>query len=140
MKRVMLAAAAFGAAIGTPALAVDPPVQTARGDWSQVPRALTRGRDYVNETTIEQIERVARSGACNVPGLHARRLNLAVPFVIKFSARGTLEQVVVRDLDCAPLERIVGRVVMLLAQQGEYRPTGENQEGWYRGEFVVNVS
>ena len=127
-------------ALGLAALMAAPaqgsPVSVAGGDWSNSPAARTAGLHRVSTDVIEQIE-AAAVGECKLPGQSKRHVRLSIPFLIQFSPSGAVEQVVVQRLNCPAIEQAAGGAILTLAQKGEYKPTGENLEHWYRGEFSL---
>jgi len=96
--------------------------------------ARTAGVHRVSNDVIEQIE-TAAVDVCQLPGQSKRHVELSIPFLIQFSPSGEVAQVVVHRLNCPAIEQAAGGAILTLAQKGEYRPTGENIEHWYRGEF-----
>lgn len=135
MKRLLMMSLLL---ISAPAIAAET-IMAASGDWSQVPEIQARGVHRMGGTAIDEIEKLAKSGECAVPGLTRKRIDLTVPFVLEFSPGGDVETVVVRKLGCDRLESIMGGVILQLAKAGEYRPTGENELGWYRSEISFSV-
>jgi hypothetical protein len=73
-----------------------------------------------------------------MPGQSRKRLDMTVPFVVHYAPDGTLNRIVIKRLGCAQAEGIVGGSVLELVQSGEYKSTGANSEGWYRG--VISFS
>ena len=126
---------AFGLSALLAAPAQTAPVSVAGGDWSNIPMARTAGVHRVSTDVIEQIE-AAALGECQIPGQSKRRVKLSVPFIIQFSPSGAVEQVVVQRLNCPAIEQAAGGAILTLAQKGEYQPTGENLERWYRSEIA----
>lgn len=125
---------AFGLSALLVAPAYSTPVSVAGGDWSNIPLARTAGTHRVATEVIEQIE-AAAIGECQLPGQSKRQVKLTIPFIIQFSPSGEVQQVVVQRLNCPTIEQAAGGAILTMAQLGEYRPTGENLEHWYRGEI-----
>ncbi len=125
-------------ALGLSALIAAPaqssPVSVAGGDWSNIPLVHQTGEKRISADAIEKME-VAARGECAGAIQPARRIKMTIPFLIHFSPQGGVEQVVVKRLDCPTIEQVAGSAVLQLAKDGAYRPTGENQERWYRGEI-----
>jgi hypothetical protein len=134
MKRLLLMSLAL---ISAPAAAQT--VLSAEGDWSQVPEIRPQGTHRMGFKTMDEIEALAKSGQCSVPGLTRRRIDLTVPFVVEFNPKGEVQTVVVRKLGCERLESIMGGAILQLAQAGEYRSTGQNQAGWYQSELSFTL-
>lgn len=110
-------------------------VESAVGDWRNIPRIQSGGVHRMSFDWMDKVEALAKSRECSVPGLHPKKIDLKVPFLLNFSPDGALQRVVVRKLGCEQLETLVGGAILQLARAGEYRPTGENQVGWYQSEY-----
>jgi hypothetical protein len=136
MKRIMLGLglflAATGAATGT---ANAQSVEVGEGDWSTVPEIRARGQVRMGSTMVDRLHTLAGLTSCNVQGFKASRIDLTVPFVMQFTPQGAVDRIVLRDLKCPALETALGTVVLQMAKAGEYRPTGQNPERWYRSEL-----
>ena len=113
------------------------PVSVATGDWSNIPIVRQAGTLRISNSVIDKIQSAA-AGECALPGQSEKRVNLTIPFMIHFAPDGAVQQVVVRQLNCPAIEKAAGGALLHLARKGEYRPTGENSERWYRGE--INIS
>lgn len=134
MKRMMLGLGLLIAAGGT---ASAQSLEVAQGDWSEVPAIRAKGEARVTAGLVERLHTLAGESDCKVPGFERRRINLTVPFVIRFTPQGGVERIVLRGMGCPQLESLLGTVVLRMAQAGEFRPTGENQERWYRSELAL---
>ena len=127
---------AFLATISSiPALA-NSPVSVASGDWSNIPFIRQSGSLRLSDAVIDKIE-TAAIGECALPGQSERHVRLTIPFMVQFTPAGAVQQVVVKRLNCPAIEQAAGGALLQLAKDGEYRPTGENSEGWYRGELSI---
>lgn len=130
MKWIVIGALAALAV--TPALAE--PITVAGGNWSDIPPIRERHALRIGNEAIEQLKAAAGQTNCRTVG-DARHLNISVPFLVQFSPHGDVEQVVVQRINCPKVEALLGYSLLYLAKSGEYRPTGENDLGWYRGQF-----
>lgn len=133
-----IAAGVLAAALVTGPLAAQQ-VSVAEGDWSDIPEVLKRGQLRVSTEAVDRIAAVAARGECPVIG-DAQRIRMSVPFLMEFSQNGALQQVVVWKINCPEVESVVGGTLLQMAKSGEYRPTGENQVGWYRGDFQLTAN
>jgi len=111
------------------------PVQTADGDWSKLPRLEQRGYDHLDTKVMARLHEIASQGQCSLPGYSGRRLDLRLSFAAQFDPDGTLRRVVLPKLNCAEAEGIIGGALLEMMEGGDYRPTGKNPDGWYRGNF-----
>ena len=135
MKKLVLLAL-LGAATAAPAATVE----VATGDWSGLPLLKYRGVEHISSIAISNIHEIVRSGQCDLPGQSRRKLDMTVPFAVHYHPNGTLNRVILPKMNCQPVEAIMGRVVLDLVEGGEFRPTGENSEGWYRSEISFSSS
>ena len=126
MKHLVLGLALLGCAAPAGAQAVE----VGRADWDRFPAAQASGRRYLSVETMDAIETLARDGDCRLPGLRPRQVRLDVPFALRFDASGRVERIILNDLGCPDLERLLGQAVQEMALAGEYRPT--RGAGWYR--------
>jgi hypothetical protein len=131
--RNLIAVAAFFA--GSAAYAQ--PVDVGTGDWSTLPEARQRGQIAVGGAVATAIEVMARERKCNVPGMGPRRVDLSVPFTLKFNSPRQVERIVIRDLGCPELETLLGRVVQRLASEGEF--IAGSTPGWYRSVLEMTI-
>lgn len=134
MKLIVIGAVAAIAA--TPIAAQQ--VSVAGGDWNNIPLVISRGQVAAAPRVIDDIATAAVSNRCTNVARDARHVNLSVPFLIEFAGNRDVQQIVVQSIGCPKVEALVGGTLWQMAKEGEYRPTGENQVGWYRGQFEVS--
>ena len=79
----------------------------------------------------------ALTNECSKRQRRNQPIDVDVPFLVEFAPDNSVRRVVVQRLDCPAAEQIIGSAVLRLAKSGEFRPTGENQTGWYRGQFTM---
>jgi hypothetical protein len=136
----LFSAAALAATIAfTAAPAAAQTVEAAGGDWSAVPYIRAQGRMFLGPNTMASLERLAAEGVCPTAGLRRHSIDLDIPFLLRFDARGQIQRIVVRKTGCPQLETIVGGALVLLVRQGEYKPTGDNETGWYRSDLNFSM-
>ena len=114
-------------------------VSSAWGDWREIPPIVKKGDLRVSSETVNRIAASLQKNECPVAGDY-RHVRLAVPFLMEFTPSGQVQQVVVWKLNCPQIEALVGGTLLQMARSGEYRPTGMNQLGWYRGEFKLTAN
>jgi hypothetical protein len=135
MKRLIALALLFGSAAASAAT-----VEIATGDWSGLPELRHRGFENISPRAVARIHEIVATGECSLPGQSKRKLDLTVPFAVQFQPNGTIGRIVIPRMNCAPVESIMGRVLLDLVGSGEYRATGENPEGWYKSEISFSSS
>lgn len=114
-----------------------PTVSTATGDWSNIPLLEARNNSEGLTYVVDTIEAAVQSKECTIPGATRKRVKVEIPFLVQFDRSGAVTEVVVFKLGCPSVETAMGNAVLRLAQKGEYRPTGRNEAGWYRGVFDI---
>ena len=113
-------------------------VETANGDWSKLPALHHRGYDHLSTKMMQKLFEISSEGKCVLPGRSGRmkkELNLSLSFAAQFQPDGTLNRVVLPKLNCPEGEGVIGGAILEMMQGGDYRPTGKNLDGWYRGQF-----
>jgi hypothetical protein len=135
MKLIVVGAAA--AFLTSPLAAQQVSVGT--GDWSNIPPVISRGHVAATPRVVDDIAAAAVRSSCTNVARDVRHVNLSVPFLIRFADKGEVQQIVVQKLGCPKVESLVGGTLLQMAKEGEYRPTGENQVGWYRGQFEIST-
>jgi hypothetical protein len=110
-------------------------VQVADGDWRGLPLMKVSKYQAMAPDVAEQLHKLVSSGQCELQGVSRKRVNMVVPYLVRFSADGSIQEVVLKKLGCPKAEGILARVVLKWAQNGTIGSTGVNTEGWYRSEI-----
>jgi len=132
------AAALLLAAISMPAAAVT--VETAAGDWSNLPKLSQRGYNHLNEKMQAKLFEIAQSNQCPTVALKQGRLDFNITFATQYAPDGTLQRVVLPKLNCAEAESVVGGTLLEMIQAGDYAPTDKSPAGWYRGGLAFSFA
>ena len=114
-------------------------VSVGTGDWSNIPEVISRGHVAATPRVVDDIAAAAVTGSCTSIARDVRHVSLSVPFLIEFSGKGEVQTIIVQKLGCPKVESLVGGTLLQMAKEGEYRPTGANEIGWYRGRFEVST-
>ena len=129
MKYLVTAVLLFAAA---PAAAQT--IETASGDWSNIPVMRQQVGASVDSDAVAAIAEMVDRGECTIPGQRRGNLDMNVPFLVQFKADGSIDRVVVHSLGCARAEGLLAGAVLRLMQRGAFEPAGGRREGWFRGE------
>ena len=105
------------------------------GDWSDLPLMIVHDEKTIPVKTVEKIRNLVVSGECQIPGVSKRKVDMTVPFIVRFNAKGGVENLVVKKVGCAKAESILASLALGLVWSGNFKPTGENRTGWYRSEL-----
>ena len=114
-------------------------VETATGDWSEIPLLKTRGYS-LNDHVVGRIHELVESGACKIEGQSKRKLDMTVPFLVHYSKQGEPDRLVLNKIGCAEAEGVIGGALVVMVNQGNFRSTGLNQTGWYRSQVSFSYS
>lgn len=134
MQLVLLALAAFASVPNSVQ------VDVGRADWSAFPELRRTARDLPMATMVAHVETILREGRCVLAGQSANRFDITVPYLVLLEPNGSTSRVVVADIGCPALETYVGSVVIALAREGDFPPTGERRARWYGSNFNFNLS
>jgi hypothetical protein len=115
-------------------------VETATGDWSNLPKLSQRGYQHLNEKMEAKLFEIAQSGQCPTFGLKQGRLDFSVTFATQYGSDGALQRLVLPKLDCAEAASVVGGALLEMLQAGDYAPTGKSPAGWYQGGLEFTFS
>jgi len=127
------------AAVSMPAAAAVS-VETANGDWSNLPKLTQRGYNHLNEKMQAKLFEIAQSNKCPSFVLRQGRLDFNITFAAQYGADGTLSKLVLPKLDCAEAESVVGGALLEMFSAGDYAPTGKSPAGWYKGGLVFSFA
>ncbi|HEY0028989.1 MAG TPA: hypothetical protein VGC35_14075 [Allosphingosinicella sp.] len=138
MKAMLTALALLGMAVPSGAQTV----RSAEGDWSDMPEIRFDHSISMSMSmeVPEAIQRLVQKGKCSVSGVTKRRVDMDVPFLIRFSPTNAVDEVVVRKLGCERAEAILGAAIIKLAKAGALKPTGQNVTGWYRSSLSFEMN
>lgn len=126
------------AAFAMPAAAVT--VETAAGDWSNLPKLSQHGYAHLNEKMQAKLFEIAQSQRCPSFSLKQGRLDLSLTFATQYAPDGTLQRVVLPQLNCAEAESVVGGTVLEMIQGGDYAADGKSPAGWYKGGLAFSFA
>ena len=136
---LIVIASALLASTSVPAPATSPAVDVGRFDPATFPQAELRERRMPHHAMLSRIEEILRERQCRLQGQSHRIFDIRVPYVVMLEPDGTPTRFVVADIGCQPIEAFVGRVLLELARERDFRPTGANQANWYGNELRFAV-
>jgi hypothetical protein len=116
--------------------AAPPKVEVADGDWSWLPMLQSRGYDHLDPKLMARLWEIAQQRQCKLPGYSGGKLDLRLSFAAQYNPDGSLARVILPRMNCTEAEGIIAGAVLEMMRAGDYRPTGQNPDGWYRGNFA----
>jgi hypothetical protein len=116
---------------------LQPVVQVATGDWSQLPALEHRNDNHLGSNGMARIFQLAAQRKCTIPGYTYRKLDLRVSFAVQYNADGSPARIVVPPLNCPEAESIIASSVLAMVKARDFAPRGPAaDQGWYRGTLV----
>lgn len=114
-------------------------VDVGRADWKAMPPLIKVARNLPMVQMVDRVEDILRSGQCQLSGQSPKRFDITIPYAALVEPDGTSTHVVVQDTGCAPLETLVGTIVLQMAAEGDFKKTGEAKARWYASELNFNL-
>ena len=130
MKRLLALAL-----LAAPVPAASATVEVANGNWSQLPPLEFRGPDHLSTKVMQRLYEITDERQCRIGKRSGKQLDMSLSFAAHFEPDGTLTRVVLPRLECAEAEGVIAGALLQMIAAGDYKPTGKNLEGWYRGSF-----
>jgi hypothetical protein len=130
MKSVFAFFVAAGIATAAPATVQ---VESATGDWKNLPQLTQKGYGHLSEKMQAKLFEIAESKSCPSFVLRQGRLDFRVGFAVQYDAGGALTHLLLPKLDCPEAEGVAGGALLEMLQGGDYNPTGQSSTGWYQG-------
>lgn len=135
MKRLLAVAAL--AVLASPAAAQT--VDVGRANWKALPPLNADHNVLPMETLVTAVEDILKTKQCKLTGQSHHRFDITVPYAVLLEPNGTTNRVIVGEMNCPPLETLVGRVALERAQLGHYQPTGLSRARWHADTINFNL-
>ena len=134
MKRLVLIPLLLASSI---AVATEPlpRVETATGNWNELPRLESRGYTHLDSNAMQRVWEIAKERKCKIPGYVTGKLDMRLNFAVQYDPGGKLSRVILPPLDCPEAEGIIAGAVIAMVQGGDFLRKGESPEGWYQGDL-----
>jgi hypothetical protein len=108
-------------------------VETATGDWKNLPQLNQRGYNHLPEKMQAKLFEIAQSMNCPSFRLSQGRLDFRIGFAVQYDSAGSLTRVLLPNLGCPAAESVAGGAVLEMLNAGDYARSGESSTGWYQG-------
>ena len=115
----------------TPAYA---PMYVGRFDPADFPNAQKVERRMPHADLNHRVEKVLSDKRCTIDGQTKNRFDIVVPYAVLIDSAGKPEKVVVKDIGCEPIERLVGEIGSELANAGDFKVAHSSGTRWYVSE------
>ena len=110
------------------------PLFVGKFDPADYPNAEMVERRMPHADLNHRVETILGEHRCSIEGQTKTRYDIVVPYAVLLDPNGKPQKVVVKDMGCEPIERLVGEIGSELANAGDFKVkhTGGNQ--WYVSE------
>ena len=95
----------------------------------QIERRMPQGE------MVSRVEKILAHDDCKIAGQSQRSFNLTVPYAISLAQDGAVRKVVIGEIGCPSIERLVGQVVVAQAQRGDFKVSHQTGDQWYVSEL-----
>lgn len=113
-------------------------VETAKGDWSDIPLLARHHTVRLSNDAMESIDALVDAGKCDAISM-GRGINLDMDFLVEFDPQNIIKRIVVERIGCPEVEQIAATATSQAASKGWLKPTGQNDAGWYRGSITYQL-
>ena len=107
------------------------PVDVGRFDPADFPNLIKLERSLPHAEMTTRVEKIFADRRCSIDGQSKLRFDITIPYAILMEAEGNAKRVVVGEVDCAPLETLVGQVVVARAARGDFKLQHSEGDRWY---------
>ncbi len=102
------------------------------------PNLIKVERSLPHAEMTHRVQKILESGTCRLPDQSGRRFDILVPYAALLKSDGTAQKVVVGEVGCAPLEVLVGQVVVGQAARKDFRVQHTQGDRWYVSELYFS--
>lgn len=106
------------------------PIFVGRFDPADFPNAQKVERQMPNAELDHRVEKIL-ADECKLPGQSKIKYNITIPYAVLLDPAGKAKKVVVKDISCPSLEKLVGQVGSELSRLGDFRIAHSEGDRWY---------
>jgi hypothetical protein len=110
------------------------PLFVGRFDPADFPNAQKIERRMPHADLNSRVEKILSQRRCKLDGQTKARFDIVVPYAVLMDPEGKPEKVVVKDIGCEPIERLVGEIGSELANAGDFKVAHNSGRRWYVSE------
>jgi hypothetical protein len=110
------------------------PMFVGKFDPADFPNAKKVERRMPYADLNNRVEKMLSEKRCSIEGQTKTRFDIVVPYAVLMDSSGKPEKVVVKELGCEPLERLVGEIGSELANAGDFKTAHTSGRQWYVSE------
>ena len=117
------------------------PIHVGQFKPADLPGAEKVARQLPQAELNRRVENILATNQCKISGQNKAKFDIVVPYAVLMTAKGEATKVVVQQMGCMPVERLVGEVAVELSKAGDFRPKHQGDAQWYVSEvYFTRVS
>ena len=109
---------------------VNTPIFVGRFEPTDFPNAQRVERRMPHAAMDKKVEEIL-AGECRLPGQTKTKYNITVPYAVLLDEGGRAKKVVVKDLNCPAIEKLVGQIGRQMAAEGDFKVRHDVGDRWY---------
>ena len=106
------------------------PIFVGRFDPADFPNAQKVERRMPHAEMDHRVEKIL-ADECKLPGQTKIKYNITIPYAVLLDPTGKAKKVVVKDINCPSLEKLVGQVGSELSRLGDFKIAHAEGDRWY---------
>ena len=114
-------------------------VDVGRADWDKLPPLKAVHRPLPTPDMVGRVQEMLASGQCILPRQRAERFDITIPYAVQVDPDGRARRAVVAEAGCPVLETYVGRLILAMADRGDFKPTGDAKTRWFASALNFNL-
>lgn len=117
-----------------------PAISVGQANWEAMPRLEMREGSFDPTRVNEEVRHIIASRQCEFPAARPDKYSLVVNYALLLSPDGTVEQALVEDVGCRPLETIVASMITSTLRLNSIDAPGVTGKKWHRGSIHFKES
>lgn len=110
-------------------------IEVGKFDRAEFPEAKRIERRMPHAAMTRRVENILAEGRCAFPGQNKAKFDVVVPYAVQLDASGAPQRVVVKEIGCAPVEKLVGDIAIQLGEAGDFKTSHRDGKLWYVSEL-----
>lgn len=110
-------------------------IEVGRFNAADFPNAKRIERRMPHAAMTARVEKMLGDKRCAFRGQNKAAFDIVVPYAVQLNPAGAPQRVVVKEIDCAPLEQLVGEIAIQLGEAGDFRASHSEGKLWYVSEL-----
>ena len=115
------------------------PVEVGRFDPANFPDLIKLERQLPHGEMTRRVEKILEERRCELSGQSHRRFDITVPYAVLMNTAGKPQRIVVAEVGCAPIETLVGQIIIAQSDRGDFRIQHNAGDRWYSSDVYFSM-